>query len=132
MSLRSRARATTRAKRGIIDIAPIGVASAKHFIQDQHGVVHLPKEDVFAFVANCDTPSKVYVVVSEPDKRLEIVGCTWHKEFDMTDERFDQLVRTTEHEAHLCGLEPPFCITFATQSGIFSFPYEGEQRRGAA
>ena len=64
MSKREMSRRRNRARKGLVDVDPVGVATVRAFIAQHHPSAHLPREDIFAFVANCDTTDETYVIVS--------------------------------------------------------------------
>jgi hypothetical protein len=116
-----------------IKVVPEGTLAAKAFITEQHGNLHLPCEDIFAFVAKKKKEPETYVIVSEVDKRIEIVGCTCHKNLMVTDNHFDDLVTLAKQEAAECGIDDlPYSLTFANEHGVFSFVPDAKRSRGVA
>ena len=132
MNKRETARRLAKARMGIVDVTPIGTVFAKRFIAKRHGNVHLPHDDIFAFVANGDAPSETHVIVAERHERLEIVGCACKGDLQMSDEWFDNLLTTTLAEASECQVKPPMSITFANEHGVFAFSFNNKAKRRAA
>ena len=89
-----------------------------------HGDPHLPKDNIFAFVANCDTPNETCVVVGERHPRLEIVGCISKCDLEMSDIQFDCSLEATLAEAAACQIDAPMSVTLANERGVFAFPLD--------
>ena len=111
---------------------PIGTVPTRRFIADHHGHVHLPREDIFAFVANPNAPSETHVLVSEPCERLAIVGVSSNSDSTMTEAHFDALLDATTVEAKACYIAPPYAVTFASRQGVYSFNHDGKRHRKVA
>lgn len=111
---------------------PVGTVLAKALIQKRHGHQHLPADDLFAFEINSGKDNEALVLVSETDERLKIVGCSCNKGFSMNEDVFDAYVEVAAKEAEACNIRPPFAITLAPNSGVFSFIYEDKKTRTRA
>ena len=110
----------------------VGTVEAIQFIRKYHGMFRLPKEELFAFAQEAGTEDELYVLVSERDGALEVVGCRYAEDLGLNNRQYDTLMTRVLEEACTCHIAPPYSVTIANRSGVCSYPQTVQRKRAVA
>jgi hypothetical protein len=113
-------------------ITYVGTAAAIAFLRERYPAFPLPPGELFAFAMEPEGDDPAYVLVSERDPTLELVGCRWIGDFDIDDHRFDVIQAHAKREARECKIAPPHSVTLITDAGAFSFAVRADERWAVA